>query len=91
MPLPEAMAMVKSRAGIQFDPHIVDILEQRYVELEKLASKQSGTIEPLITDIAVWRPATGMWWILTSASGFTGYTSSGWGTAGDKPLGGIMP
>jgi len=57
LPLAEAMAMVKSRAGIQFDPHIVDVLEQRYVELEKLASKQSGTIEPLITDIAVWRGA----------------------------------
>ncbi len=57
LPLPEAMAMVKSRAGIQFDPHIVDVLEQRYVELEKLASKQSGGIEPLITDIEVWRGA----------------------------------
>jgi diguanylate cyclase (GGDEF)-like protein/putative nucleotidyltransferase with HDIG domain len=57
LPLDEAMAMVKSRAGIQFDPHIVDVLEQRYVELEKLATKNSGTIEPLITDIAVWRGA----------------------------------
>ena len=57
MPLNEAMAFVKGRAGIQFDPAIVDILEQRYVELEELARHHEGTIEPLDTDIAVLRGA----------------------------------
>jgi putative nucleotidyltransferase with HDIG domain len=57
MPLNEAMAHVKSRAGIQFDPAIVEILEQRYVELEELARNHEGTIEALDTDISVWRGA----------------------------------
>ena len=57
LPLSEAMAHIKSRAGIQFDPAIVAILEQRHVELEELARNHEGTIEPLDTDIAVWRGA----------------------------------
>jgi diguanylate cyclase (GGDEF)-like protein/putative nucleotidyltransferase with HDIG domain len=57
MPLDDAMALVKSKAGIQFDPRIVAILEQRYIELEELARNQSKTIEPLKTEISVWRGA----------------------------------
>ena len=57
MPLGEAMAHLRKLAGIQFDPAIVDILEQRYVELEELARTDVGTIEPLDTDISVWRGA----------------------------------
>lgn len=57
LPLHDAMAHVKKLAGIQFDPTIVDLLEQRYVELEELARNHGGTIEPLDTDVAVWRGA----------------------------------
>ena len=40
------------------------------------------------TDIAVWRPSSGVWWVLTSGSDFTTFTSKGWGAQanGDVPL-----
>lgn len=58
MPLEKAMEFVKSRAGIQFDPKVVAILEQRYVELEKLArEKKDDGLAPLNTEITVWRGA----------------------------------
>src|SRR5437868_4795440 len=37
LPLHEAMARVVSEAGKSFDPRVVEILQRRYVELEKLA------------------------------------------------------
>jgi diguanylate cyclase (GGDEF)-like protein/putative nucleotidyltransferase with HDIG domain len=37
LPLDEAMAKVKSMAGTSFDPRVVEILERRYVELERQA------------------------------------------------------
>ncbi|MGC2298218.1 MAG: HD-GYP domain-containing protein [Acidobacteriaceae bacterium] len=57
MPINEAMALVKSKAGIQFDPEIVRLLEERYMELEKLARQQTSEMEPLKTDIFVQRGA----------------------------------
>jgi putative nucleotidyltransferase with HDIG domain len=57
LPIDEAMAMVKSKAGIQFDPEIVRLLEERYPELEKLARQQTSEMEPLKTDISVQRGA----------------------------------
>jgi hypothetical protein len=41
-----------------------------------------------VTDICVYRPAFGTWFVLTSSSGRTQYTANGWGTVGDLPLGG---
>jgi diguanylate cyclase (GGDEF)-like protein/putative nucleotidyltransferase with HDIG domain len=55
MPTEEAMALVKSKAGSQFDPAVVKILEERYVELEGKARTQGGGIAPLNTDITVRR------------------------------------
>jgi diguanylate cyclase (GGDEF)-like protein/putative nucleotidyltransferase with HDIG domain len=37
LPLAEAMAKVKEMAGSWFDPQVVQILENRYVELERMA------------------------------------------------------
>ncbi len=39
-----------------------------------------------IADIAVWRPADGKWYVLTSRSGFKGGSSSSWGLLGDVPV-----
>ncbi len=55
MPIEDAMALVKSKAGSQFDPAVVKIMEERYVELEGKARTQGGCIAPLNTDITVRR------------------------------------
>jgi diguanylate cyclase (GGDEF)-like protein/putative nucleotidyltransferase with HDIG domain len=55
MPTEQAMALIKSKAGTQFDPIVVSILEQRYVELEELARTQGGELAPLNTEIFVKR------------------------------------
>ncbi|MGA7525142.1 MAG: HD domain-containing phosphohydrolase [Acidobacteriaceae bacterium] len=74
MPIEDAMAIVKSRAGTQFDPRIVQLLEDHYPELEKLARQQRSEMEPLRTDIFVERgaaPAAGF------ESGESGSTETG--------------
>jgi len=53
----EAMAVVRSKAGTQFDPAIVQLLEQHYPELEKLARQHCSEMLPLNTDIFVERGA----------------------------------
>jgi putative nucleotidyltransferase with HDIG domain len=56
LPLDVAMAKVASEAGISFDPRVVEILQRRYVELEKLAKEQPFQAPPkLSTDIKVER------------------------------------
>jgi putative nucleotidyltransferase with HDIG domain len=56
LPLDEAMAKVASEAGISFDPRVVEILQRRYVELEKLAKEQPLQAPvKLSTDIKVER------------------------------------
>jgi putative nucleotidyltransferase with HDIG domain len=57
LPLDEAMAFVKGKAGIQFDPIVVDLLEKHYLELEEKARQQIGEIEPLKTDLMINRGA----------------------------------
>ena len=57
MPIDEAMAFVKKRAGIQFDPQVVALLEERYLELEELARQQIEEVEPLKTDLFIERGA----------------------------------
>lgn len=46
MPLDQAMRHVKERADTWFDPKIVSLLEQRYVDLEKLAQTQEAAFLP---------------------------------------------
>jgi putative nucleotidyltransferase with HDIG domain len=57
LPLPEAMEFLKARAGIQFDPQIVELLERHYLALEEKAREQIGHIEPLKTNFTVVRGA----------------------------------
>jgi diguanylate cyclase (GGDEF)-like protein/putative nucleotidyltransferase with HDIG domain len=57
MPLDEAMAFVKSKAGTQFDPEVVRLLERHYLEIEQMARRQIQEMEPLNTDLLVERGA----------------------------------
>ena len=63
LPLSEAMAKVKEKSGTWFDPKIVEILERRYVELERMAQMSEDTaISGLSRTIRVERglaPAAG--------------------------------
>ena len=53
--LDEAMAFVRSRAGIQFDPQVVALLETRYLSLEEQARQQISKFQPLKTDLVIER------------------------------------
>ncbi len=44
LPLAEAMAKVKENAGTWFDPRVVEILENRYVDLERIALMTEDTV-----------------------------------------------
>ena len=57
LPLDEAMAFVRARAGIQFDPEIVELLARNYLALEEKARQQIGQIEPLKTNMTILRGA----------------------------------
>ena len=58
LPLDEAMAKVVADAGKAFDPRVVEILQRRYLELEKLATEQTPDAPAkLSTDIKVERGA----------------------------------
>jgi putative nucleotidyltransferase with HDIG domain len=57
LPLEEAMALVKAKAGIQFDPEIVRLLEGRYPQLEALARVRIEEMGPLKTDLLIERGA----------------------------------
>jgi len=38
------------------------------------------------SDVAVWRPSAGVWWILTSSSNFATSFTRGWGLPGNVPV-----
>ena len=63
LPLDEAMARVAADAGKSFDPRVVDVLQRRYVELEKQANQQPAKpVAKLSKDVKVERglaPAAG--------------------------------
>jgi diguanylate cyclase (GGDEF)-like protein/putative nucleotidyltransferase with HDIG domain len=64
LPLSDAMAKVKEKAGTWFDPQVVEILDSRYVELERIAlmSEDTATRHSLSKTVKVERglaPATG--------------------------------
>ena len=46
IPLDRAMATVKEQSGVWFDPQVVDVLERRYTELERMASANQEAIIP---------------------------------------------
>jgi len=47
IPLSEAMDKVKEKSGTWFDPKVVEILEQRYIELERMAQMTEDTVATL--------------------------------------------
>ena len=56
LPLDQAMAKVVAESGKSFDPKVVEILNRRYVELEKMANETPLQAVPkLSTDIKVMR------------------------------------
>jgi putative nucleotidyltransferase with HDIG domain len=56
MPLDEAMAFVKKKAGVQFDPDVVALLAEHYPHLEQMAREATtGGMHPLNTDLFVSR------------------------------------
>jgi putative nucleotidyltransferase with HDIG domain len=57
LPLDQAMAFVKSKAGILFDPQIVKLLEEHFPRLEELACSQIHEMDPLKTDLLIERGA----------------------------------
>jgi diguanylate cyclase (GGDEF)-like protein/putative nucleotidyltransferase with HDIG domain len=63
LPLDQAMAQVAAESGSSFDPQVVKILQERYVELEKLAHEKDQERPPkLSVDVKVERglaPAAG--------------------------------
>ena len=63
LPLDEAMTKVVEEAGTSFDPKVVGILQNRYIELEKKAHAQPAKVPAkLSTDVKVERglaPAAG--------------------------------
>jgi hypothetical protein len=38
------------------------------------------------SDIAAYRPSTGVWYILKSSTNYTTYDTHSWGAAGDQPV-----
>jgi diguanylate cyclase (GGDEF)-like protein/putative nucleotidyltransferase with HDIG domain len=64
MPLDDVMKRLEGQAGKSFDPKVVDVLQRRYQELEKLVAKKSQSVpwSKLSTDLKVERgeaPAAG--------------------------------
>ena len=55
--LDEALAHVKSLAGIQFDPAVIKILEEHYGELEIMARASEHPLTPLRTELSIPRGA----------------------------------
>src|SRR5437588_10605468 len=46
LPLSEAMAKVKEKAGSWFDPRVVEILQRRHIDLERMAQMSEGNSAP---------------------------------------------
>jgi diguanylate cyclase (GGDEF)-like protein/putative nucleotidyltransferase with HDIG domain len=70
LPLDEAMKVVEKDSGTAFDPRIVQLMSQRYVELEKMAREQSPPDSAKLSkDVKVSRG-------LAPAAGFEGAAAS---------------
>ena len=57
LPLDQAMQEIATLSGISFDPAVVEVLERRYVELEKKAMAQAVPATRLSTDVKIERGA----------------------------------
>src|SRR5579884_653506 len=62
LPLDEAMQRVSAESGISFDPKVVEILQRRYKELERMAVREGAASSKLSTNVKIERglePAAG--------------------------------
>ncbi len=62
LPLDEAMKVVERDSGKAFDPKVVEVLQRRYVELERMAKTEGASEVRLSTEVKVDRgdaPAAG--------------------------------
>jgi putative nucleotidyltransferase with HDIG domain len=57
LPVEEALAYLKSKAGVQFDPEVVRLLEEHYPALEERAHQEIEEMMPLDTDLIIERGA----------------------------------
>jgi len=57
LPLDEAMKMVAKEAGTSFDPRVVEVLQRRYLELERLAVNSMWSAPSMSIDVKVERGA----------------------------------
>jgi GAF domain-containing protein len=57
LPLDEAMEMVVQQSGKAFDPQVVEVLQTRVVELERLATSSKMKMLTLSTDVKIERGA----------------------------------
>jgi putative nucleotidyltransferase with HDIG domain len=55
MPLDDAMAFVKNKSGVQFDPDVVELLAKHYPRLEQMAREKTEDIQPLNTELFISR------------------------------------
>jgi diguanylate cyclase (GGDEF)-like protein/putative nucleotidyltransferase with HDIG domain len=77
LPLDEAMKKVVEESAISFDPRVVDVLQRRFVELEKKAQLLHIERARLSTDLKVERG-------VAPAAGFESTLRPGSAPAGDK-------
>jgi diguanylate cyclase (GGDEF)-like protein/putative nucleotidyltransferase with HDIG domain len=78
LPLDEAMKVVESESGKAFDPKVVEVLQRRYVELERMAQAKSAKLGKLSIDLKVHRGAE-------PAAGFEREAQPAKTTAGGQP------
>lgn len=80
LPVAEALAIVKRMAGIQFDPKVVEVLEQHFMKMEQERDAEAAiAFEPLDLEIDVWRgeaPAAGFAKVSSSRETVQGLPSS---------------
>jgi putative nucleotidyltransferase with HDIG domain len=57
LPMDEALAYIKHKAGIEFDPEVTAVLEDHYLELERLAQDDIKSVAPLETSPLIRRGA----------------------------------
>jgi diguanylate cyclase (GGDEF)-like protein/putative nucleotidyltransferase with HDIG domain len=75
LPLDQAMEVIVSESGRSYDPHVVELLKRRYMELERTAHSQAVEWIKLSTDVRIENgeaPAAGFEGSATNTNGSAG-------------------